>query len=194
MKIKSGLALRIARPSDRARVISLIDRVASERRYLQTLCYQPTPEWEQLLNVGKDSEAGICLLVLTNNEKIIGMGRLFAERRSLSHGHTGSIGLALAPGWRNRRWGTVLLRYLIDCARQFGYADLQAEILQNNKRSLKLFQNFGFVATQFNKIYWSARQAWVNEVTVKSRMTCERMLLNQHGGVHGTFSNSPTIY
>jgi RimJ/RimL family protein N-acetyltransferase len=172
------MVLRTARSGDREQIIALINRVAGERRYLQTICYKPTPAWEQLLSVGNDFLAGRCLIVLAEGHEIIGMGRLFDDHRNSLRRPTGNIGLVIAPAWRGQGLGTMLLATLIFCARQIGYDYLRAVILQCNQRSLKLFQKFNFAATHIHKMYWPARQAWVNEVTV------ERCIIRPAGSDH----------
>jgi RimJ/RimL family protein N-acetyltransferase len=141
--------------------------VGGEQRYLQTICYQPNAAWEKLFRVGYDFQAGMCLLVMAKDKKIIGIGRLFADRQNSPNRPTGNVGLVVARAWRGRGMGTKLLTNLIISAQRMGYIYLRAEVLRCNRISLKLFQNFGFVATHIHKMYWPARQAWVDEVTVE---------------------------
>jgi RimJ/RimL family protein N-acetyltransferase len=172
------MVLRSARSGDREQIIALINVVAGEKRHLQTICYQPSAAWEKLLRVGYDFHSGMHLLVLTNGKKIFGVGRLSVDRQNSPDRPTGNLGLVIAPAWRGQGWGKKLLATLIFCARQIGYEYLRAEILQCNQRSLKLFQNFSFAATHIHKIYWPARQAWVDEVTV------ERCIIRPAGSDH----------
>jgi RimJ/RimL family protein N-acetyltransferase len=164
------MILRTAKPGDREQIIGLINRVAGERRYLQTACYQPTASWERLLRVGYDAKAGMALIVLTHRQEIIGIGRLFADSH---HSHScpiGNLGLVLTPAWRDMGLGTILLARLIDIARLLDYSCLRADILKGNQRSFELFQKFGFEITDIHRTYWSASEVWVDEMTVERRI------------------------
>ncbi len=186
----------MARPVDREQIVALINQVAGERRYLQTICYQPNAAWEKLLRVGYDLQAGMCLLTLAEGKKISGMARLFPDRQDFPERPTGNVGLALAPAWRGRGWGTELLICLIACAQRMGYVFLRAEVLQSNQPSLMLFQKFGFTVTNHHKMYWKARQAWVNEVTVERCIKRPAGLCRSinSDGANGPFSNNEEVY
>jgi L-amino acid N-acyltransferase YncA len=161
------MILRTAKPGDRDQIIALINRVAGERRYLQTDCYRPTTSWERLLRVGYDAKAGMALIVLTHSHEIIGIGRLFADSLHTSLCPIGNLGLVLTPAWRDMGLGTKLLLTLIAIARRLGYFYLRADILQSNQRSSRLFQKFGFEITDIHRTYWLAKEVWVDEMTVE---------------------------
>lgn len=164
---KQTMVLRTAKPRDREQIIALINRVAGERRYLQTACYQPTASWERLLRVGYDAKTGMALIVLTHDQELIGIGRLFAESLHSSLCPIGNLGLVLAPAWRGKGLGTILLATLIDIARFLDYSCLRADILKSNQRSFGLFQKFGFEITDIHRTYWLAKEVWVDEMTVE---------------------------
>lgn len=148
--------IRIANPSDRPRVIDIINRVAGERRYLQTDRYRPTPVWEHVLNYGLNRRRGLLLLVVEVERDVIGFGRLTAD--SGASERIGNIGLALLPEFRSKRIGTTLLAQLIDCAPILGFTTLTANVLATNERSRRLFRRFGFSPTSQREIYvpfWS---------------------------------------
>jgi RimJ/RimL family protein N-acetyltransferase len=193
---RNFMILRTAQKGDRNQIVALINQVTGERRFLQTLCYEPTAAWEKLLGVGHDCGAGMCLIVLAAGKNIIGIGRLFADRHDTPERRTGNVGLVLAPAWRGKGWGTILLRQLISCARQMGYEYVRAEILQCNARSLKLFQKFKFTVTNHHKLYWLATQDLIDEVTVErciKRPAGSCRSINSDGA-NGTFSNNEEVY
>lgn len=191
--------IRRARPSDRHRVIALIDAVCRERRYLYTPCYTPTPEWERLLATGSDAGAGMLLYVVTSGEAIVGMARLFPDRRPVPDRHIGSIGLVVTRPWRNRGIGTFLLAVLLKNANLLAYHSLRADILMTNQRSQHLFRKHGFVEISRQEIFWPITNRLIDEITVERQLLPIDFLnagsLNEDGGhASATISTAASLF
>ena len=138
-----GIFTIVKNQTDRDSVIQIINSVASERCYLQTDRYQPSPYWEALLNKGSHARSGLLLNVVKYNNNVVGFGRLFPDDR---WGRTtGNIGIVLLPPYRSKGIGTKLLNLLVVISPYFGFQWLTADILGTNLHSLQLFQNIGFV-------------------------------------------------
>ena len=87
---------------------------------------------------GQDVANGQLLLVVTDEERIVGFGRLTTDQVIDPSRTTGNIGLALLPAYRYRGIGRTILGRLIAQAPQLGFSRLNAAILAHNTASLRL--------------------------------------------------------
>ncbi|MFQ5633514.1 MAG: GNAT family N-acetyltransferase [bacterium] len=162
--------IRIATPDDEQKIITLINSVCREGRFLQTTRFTPTPTWTNLLETCFDLEDRVALFVVACGKSIVGMGRLCQDRRSTAPRPIGNIGIVLAPEWRGKKIGTFLLAKLLKTAIIVGYHTLRADILSINQRSLRLFRTFSFQDIGVHDFFWPATNQWIDEATLERHL------------------------
>jgi len=140
----------LAEKADRREIISIINKVAAERIYLQTDRYRPTANWEHLLDEGLNINERFVLFVVKYKQSIIGFGRLCTDEVQPLYGN---VGIVLVRAFRSIGIGTALLKFLIDWALCLGYSKLTADVLATNVRSIRLFRRFRFVERDVHDIY-----------------------------------------
>jgi RimJ/RimL family protein N-acetyltransferase len=136
--------------ADREQVVSIINEVAAERKYLQTDQYRPTETWERLLDQGFNVNERLALFVVKYEEKIIGFGRLYPDEAQPLYGN---VGIVLLGAYRSIGIGTKLLKFLIDWALSLGYIKMTADVLATNVRSVRLFRHFQFTERDVHDFY-----------------------------------------
>lgn len=159
-----NIQLRIASPHDRDAIITVINSVAGERKYLQTDRYCPSPAWERLLSFGINVEEGLLLLVAESNDKIVGFARLSPDSEHPLGRNAGNIGLAFLPLYRSKGFGATILNKLIGYAADLNYRVLTADVLETNICSKKLFARHDFNIVDTNKKFFSFLEKDVNEL------------------------------
>jgi RimJ/RimL family protein N-acetyltransferase len=164
------LTLRIARLNDRDNIIRIINKVAGERKYLQTDCYCPTPLWEQALQGGLQIEKGILLLLLEEAGKPVGFARVFPDCDDLDSRSVGNVGVSLLPGYRSRGIGAIMLKKLLSYGLYLGFNSLTANILASNLRSLHFFRKSGFRPIDSRLIELSFRSGRSEEIKLKKNL------------------------
>lgn len=168
-----GLNLRLTTPADRAQLIALIEEICAEKRYMQTVRFEPAPAWEAVLQAPFDPAAGRCLLLVCRGRQIKGFTRVFPDAATSPTRRIGNIGIALAKGLRNRGIGKILLASLLKRISLMPYDALRADILSTNHRSLGLFSRFGFFPIQSRRIRWPATGGWIDELIVERSVSVE---------------------
>lgn len=160
------LSLRVARATDRAGIIRVIDAVGGERRFLQTDHYVPTPAWEQALSQGFNAREGILLMAIECEQGVVGFGRLTPDDGPGCPRTVGNIGLTLLPVIRSHGIGAQVLEYLISVAPGLGFDKLTADILTGNVPSRRLFARYHFQQESFREVSPAYRNARATEVRV----------------------------
>lgn len=146
-------------------MIEIINRVAGRERSLQTEKYVPTPVWEQLLEVGLERKSGSMLLVVCDEEDLVGFGRLSSEEQG--ERCTGNVGIVLLPEYRSQGIGTKILKFIVGISPRFNYAHLTANILFDNEISLRLFRGQGFRKNSSCPIFAANRNEFVEEIKMQ---------------------------
>jgi RimJ/RimL family protein N-acetyltransferase len=52
--------------------------------------------------------------------------------------------MGLRPEWRDRRWGTRLMRGALDAGDRFGFTRIELTVYSNNPRAAALYRKLGF--------------------------------------------------
>lgn len=138
--LKSACEVRPYRKEDRDELISVVDAVCAEGRWMRTGRFEPTPAWEHAL-ANPDCPCHL-LLVVVNGSRIIGWCRIFPT----GEGREGEVGLGLLAPYRNQGLGTWMLRQAIDWARKHQFSQLKLTTRTDNKRAMHVFKRCGFVA------------------------------------------------
>ncbi|MCB9144213.1 MAG: GNAT family N-acetyltransferase [Anaerolineales bacterium] len=159
------ITYRFYKKKDREALIDIINQVAGRERSLQTEKYVPTPAWEKLLEVGVEKKSGNMLLVVCDEGKLAGFGRLSSEDQG--NRAAGNVGIVLLPGYRSQGIGTKILKFIIGISTKFNYAHLTANILFDNEISLRLFRGQGFRKSSSRPIFAANRNEFVEEIKMQ---------------------------
>jgi len=76
--------------------------------------------------------------------KIVGYTLLQHETRTWQR-HTGTVRMAVHPGYRGMGLAKLLLSHVVDMGMHCGLDRLQAEVMGEQKAAIRLFESFGFV-------------------------------------------------
>lgn len=104
-------------------------------------------QWRYLL-----TQARAAVLVTTQGEQVSGAAVLLTP--SLPR-PARLYSLAVAPSWRRRGVGTLLLDQVLALAVQGGYGELRLEVQRTNPNAIRLYQANGFVAGTILPQYYS---------------------------------------
>lgn len=86
-----------------------------------------------------------------DSERILGTGRYISLPENQGGGKHAEITLAVADEEQNRGIGTVLLEHLASVARANGISHFEADVLAENARMLKVFEDSGFEMQLMNE-------------------------------------------
>jgi RimJ/RimL family protein N-acetyltransferase len=162
---KMPSSIRLACPSEREAIVSVINAVAGERRWLHTDHYQPTVLWEQLMTGSIQSRYSL-LMVLTVGATIVGFARLLPGEQDA----VGDVGIAILPAFRGRGWGTQLLGQLVERSSKMRYKTLTGTILADNLRSIALFRKLGFQVITSGMVNLPFRSSPIRELNVSKML------------------------
>ena len=83
------------------------------------------------------SRADAVRFVAVSGDAIVGIGGLDGDR-------VADLGMLVAPGWRRRGIGTMLMEALIDWAREVGAHKIALQVWPHNDAAIALYKRFGF--------------------------------------------------
>ena len=129
--------------TDRSLLITTINAVCAEGRWMRTRCYEPTPAWEHAL-AEPDCSCHL-LLIVVDEERVVGWCRVFRDADS----QTGAdIAIGLLPEYREQGIGTALFQQAMVWTSKNGLARLHLTTRVDNARAIRLFQKFGFAVVR----------------------------------------------
>jgi len=102
-----------------------------------------------LIQMLQDQKA-ICL-VLENAQTVIGFAIGLSTSRRIGH----LVSLAIAPSYRHRHYGTVLLSHLMSEFKKRGITQIQLEVRVSNRIAQKLYSKFNFRIIDIKRHYYS---------------------------------------
>lgn len=100
-------------------------------------------EWDNdILNLEENylSNGGYFLVIRTLNGELVGTGAVF----NLEQGKAELRKLYLAPEWRGKGLGRIILKHLVEWAREQDYLTVQLETYAKMESACKLYESFGF--------------------------------------------------
>jgi len=138
----SSIEIRQIREADIASFREAVDVVAREREYLYLTEAPPIATIEQMIrrNIGRGSP----LLVLADGEKIVGWCNIEPLGRAVQ-AHVGGVAMGIVPEWRDRGFGTRLMREALAAADAFGYSRVELSVFASNPRAQAVYRKLGFV-------------------------------------------------
>ena len=130
---------------DKPDLISTIDAVCAEGRWMRTLRFEPTPVWAHALeNAGCSDHL---LLVVEDDAQIVGWCRTFPT--SCRDGATtASLGIGLLPTHRDQGNGTALVCASLEWAAGATLDQLTLMTRPDNQRAIHVFGKCGFSMTE----------------------------------------------
>jgi len=134
--------IRQIRATDAEEFRAAVDVVARERKYLYLLAAPTLDEVRQF--VGRNIEKGVPHLVLSDGDLVAGWCTIIAPAREIQS-HVGGLAMGLRPEWRDRGWGTKLLRETLAAADTFGYRRVELTVYAGNTHAAALYRKLGFV-------------------------------------------------
>jgi acetyltransferase len=143
LKDRSTLMLRPIRPDDAAREHAFVAKLSAASRYsrFQHPVSSLSPEtMARFTQLDYDREMALLLLV-PGGVEIVAVARYFPnpDRTSVE------FACVVADEWQGRGAGSVLMKALIACARDAGYASIEGAVLTANTGMLTLAARLGFV-------------------------------------------------
>lgn len=134
---------------DRDGLISVMNTVCAEGRWMRTTRFEPTPAWEHAL-ANADCLCHL-LLVAVDGTQVAGWCRIFPT------GEDGEaeIGVGLLAPYRDQGLGTRMLQQAIMWAKDHGFTRLKLTTRADNGRALHVFRRCGFRMTTSAKEGWS---------------------------------------
>ena len=142
LKDGARVLLRPLMPDDRGRLIEMFAPIApDDAKYLRDAVTDTATvgRWVDELDYAR-----VLPLVAVAQERIVGDATL--HFRAGPKRHIGEMRIFLAKDFRRRGLGTHMIRALIDLARKAGLHLLAAEIVADQTKVIKAFQNIGFQA------------------------------------------------
>lgn len=101
-------------------------------------------------------------LVLRHEGKIIAYGGMWVFMRE-AH----ITNLAVDPGYRNQGYGSIVLMYLMEEAREKGVGRVSLEVRVSNYAARNLYKKYGFTVAALKKEYYGDEDAFLMSVNVK---------------------------
>lgn len=140
--LKDGVSvlLRPMTPDDKARLVDLYAPISNDDlRYLRHNVRDPAlvESWVEQLDYSR-----VLPLLALVKDQVVGQASL--HFRSGPERHVGEVRIFLSKNFRRRGLGTRMLNTLIDLARRQDLDILLAEVVADQSKVIKAFQNLGF--------------------------------------------------
>jgi RimJ/RimL family protein N-acetyltransferase len=139
----SAVEIRALRPEDEADMLAALEQTSAQslqRRFFVMKRHFSDKERAFFMNIDfKDHVALIARAEGTGGGILVGGSRyiVFEPGRA-------EMAFMVVDAWQGRGVGSVLMRHLVEIARQAGLQELTAEVLPENAAMLKVFGKFGF--------------------------------------------------
>nr|HID13980.1 GNAT family N-acetyltransferase [Anaerolineae bacterium] len=146
--VKPAFKVRLYRGEDREGLISVVNAVCAEGRWMRTRRFEPTPAWEHAL-ANSDCPCHLLLMAI-DGPRIIGWCRIFPTGED----REGEVGLGLLPPYRNQGLGTQMLRQAVQWAKTRRFSRLILTTRADNGRAICVFKSCGFTAAASNQEGW----------------------------------------
>jgi GNAT superfamily N-acetyltransferase len=143
LKDGSPIEIRALRPEDEADMLAAIGQTSAQslqRRFFVMKRHFSDKERAFFMNIDfKDHVAIVALADEADRKAIVGGGRyiVFEPGRA-------EMAFVVIDTWQGRGIGSILMRHLVEIARDAGLKELIAEVLPENAAMIKVFGKFGF--------------------------------------------------
>ncbi|MGY8676440.1 GNAT family N-acetyltransferase [Bradyrhizobium sp. UFLA05-153] len=146
LKDGSPVEIRALRPADEAEMLAAIERTSPQslqRRFFAMKRHFSDKERVFFMQVDFKNHVALAALVREGDEQmIVGGGRFIVFEPGVAE-----MAFVVIDAFQGRGLGSLLMRHLIQIARDSGLQQLTAEVLPENTGMLKVFERSGFKPT-----------------------------------------------
>ncbi|MCP3467667.1 GNAT family N-acetyltransferase [Bradyrhizobium sp. CCGUVB23] len=143
LKDGSPVEIRALRPADEAEMLAAIERTSPQslqRRFFAMKRHFSDKERVFFMQVDFKNHVALAALVREGDEQmIVGGGRFIVFEPGVAE-----MAFVVIDAFQGRGLGSLLMRHLIQIARDSGLQQLTAEVLPENTGMLKVFERSGF--------------------------------------------------
>lgn len=145
------VTVRSIRPGDAGGIRAAFEAMDREAIFTRFFTYKKDLTDAELKDITDVDFRNVVALVVTvpadGAETLIGGGRYFAGVASNGQ-PSAEVAFATAGAYRGRGIASLVLKHLVTIARQRGIAQLEAEVLAQNRAMLSVFRNSGLPMSQ----------------------------------------------
>jgi RimJ/RimL family protein N-acetyltransferase len=124
------------------------DLIAREARYLSDLKAPPIDEVRDYIL--KTLERNSPMFVALGDAAVVGWCDIRRDPTA-ARAHRGTLGIGVAPRWRDCGIGSKLLLATLERARSAGFVRIELDVFSDNFRALALYEKFGFVREGYQR-------------------------------------------
>ena len=139
----SPVEVRALRPEDEADMLPALDQASPQslqRRFFAMKRHFSDKERAFFMDVDFKNQIALVARAEEAGRKAVVGGR----RYIVSEPGRAEMAFMVVDAWQGRGVGSMLMRHLVDIARETGLKELTAEVLPENTSMLKVFGRFGF--------------------------------------------------
>ncbi len=139
----SPVEVRALRPEDEADMLAALDQASPQslqRRFFAMKRHFSDKERAFFMDVDFKNHIALVARAEEAGRKAVVGGR----RYIVSEPGRAEMAFMVVNAWQGRGVGSMLMRHLVDIARETGLKELTAEVLPENTSMLKVFGRFGF--------------------------------------------------
>ncbi|MBR0713247.1 GNAT family N-acetyltransferase [Bradyrhizobium liaoningense] len=139
----SSVEIRALRPTDEGDMLAALAQISAQslqRRFFAMKRHFSDKERAFFMNV--DFRNHVALVVVAGDagrQTIVGGGRYIVVESGQAE-----MAFVVIDAWQGRGIGSLLMRHLVEIARDAGLHELTAEVLPENAQMLSVFGKFGF--------------------------------------------------
>ena len=110
------------------------------------------------------------LLVAEHNSELIGNIDLTGNKR-IKMKHTGMIGMGISQEWRNKGLGKLLIKEVIDWAKEYSIIELiWLDVYSSNELGINLYKNTGFAISGIVKGFFKEVDGYKDKIQMYQRI------------------------
>lgn len=146
LKDKTICILRSPDECDAEKMIEYLKTTSEETyfmlRYPEEINITVNKEIEILKEILK-SPKDIMIAAFVNNE-LAGNAGIYCARDQIKLRHRAMFGISIKEKYWNNGIGSLLIKEVIEIARQMGYEQIELGVFSDNKKAISLYEKYGF--------------------------------------------------
>ena len=158
--------LRNGEAADGAAVLENFQSTHAETDYLLTYPDENRldPERESRFLERREESPNELELIALADGRVVGTAGIDAIGEKYKVAHRAEFGVSVLKGYWGLGIGRAMLETCIQCARDAGYAQLELQVVADNKRAVAMYQKAGFVEYGRNPKGFRSRTAGFQEI------------------------------